>query len=124
MVQLTIAHPTPSSLQPDSFHALNASLFHPSVYFPITHTHHFMVSSLKNSCLIFTPPYPTLALASNIYTLFTSSPSPQVPFFSIRYHYHFCHNSPHMPAIFFFHIWYSNAVTTFETNPYPRQYHS
>ena len=83
MVQLTIAHLTLSSLQPDSFHALNASLFHPSVYFPITHTHthHSMVSSLKNSCLIFTPPYPALALASNIYTLFTSSSSPQVPFF-------------------------------------------
>ena len=87
------------------------------------HTHHLMVSPLKNSCWIFTPPCSTLALASNIYTLFTSSSSPQVLFFSITYHYHLRHNSPHMHAIFFFHIWYSNAITTFETNPYPWQYH-
>ena len=38
-------------------------------------------SPLINSEPIFTSPYPTLALTSNIYTLLTSSPSPQVPFF-------------------------------------------
>ena len=61
-----------------------------------------MVSPLKNYCWIFTPPCPTLALASNIYTLFTSSSSPQVLFFffSITYHYHLHPNSPHMHAIF------------------------
>ena len=86
-------------------------------------SHHFMVSSLKNSRLIFTPLCPTLALASNIYTPFISSPSSQVPFFSITYHYHLRHNSPHTHTIFFFYIWYSNAVTTFKTNLYPQQYH-
>ena len=63
-------------------------MFHPSVYFSITHTHththtHTVLWSLllRNSRPIFTPPCLTLALASNIYTLFTSSPSPQAPFF-------------------------------------------
>ena len=126
MIQLTIAHPTlliSSYLQPHLFYAFNGSSFHPSVYFPIPNTHHFMISSLKNSRLIFTPPCPTLVLACNIYTFFISSPSHQVPFFSIVYHYLFGHNSPHMHVTFFVHIWYSNAFTTFETNPYPRQQH-
>ena len=41
MVQLTIAHPTllaSSSLRPDSFHALDGSLFHPSVSFSVIST--------------------------------------------------------------------------------------
>ena len=29
----------------------------------------------------------------------------------------------HTRNFYSFHIWYSNAVTTFETNPYPHQYH-
>ena len=50
---------------------------------------------------IFTPPCPTLVLASDIYTLLTSSPPPQVSFFSITYHYHVRHNPSHTHAIFF-----------------------
>ena len=62
---------------------------------------------------------PTPALASNIYNLFTSNPSPQVPF-----------SFSHVPLSLTSqlttqacYIWYSNAATTFETNPYPQQYH-
>ena len=44
-------------------------------------------------------------------------------FFSITYHNHICHNSPHTHAIYFFHICYLSGLTTFETNLYPRQYH-
>ena len=79
---------------------------------------------LINSRLILTPPCPTLSLASNIYTLLTSIPSFHVPlfFFSITHYYCICHNSQHEHDIFF-PLWYSNAVTTFETNPYLRQYH-
>ena len=72
--------------------------FKPSVYFTITHTTLWFLP-LMNSRSIFTSPCPTLALASNIYTLLTSSPSPQVPFFSIMHHYHILHNSPHTHAI-------------------------
>ena len=79
---------------------------------------------LINTRLILTPPCPTLSLASNIYTLLTSIPSFHVPlfFFSITHYYCICHNSQHEHDIFF-PLWYSNAVTTFETNPYLRQYH-
>ena len=53
---------------------------HPSVYFSIIHTTLWSLP-LMNSRLIFAPPYPTLVLASNIYTLLTSSPYYLVPFF-------------------------------------------
>ena len=45
-----------------------------------SHTHCFMVSSLMNSRFTSTPPCPTPALAYNIYNVFISNPSPQVPF--------------------------------------------
>ena len=67
---------------------------------------------------IFTPPYATLALTSNTYTLLTSSPTPG----SITYHYQVPHNSAHTQPLFI-PLWYSNDVRTFETNLYPRQYH-
>ena len=44
------------------------------------HRHHFIVSSLIDSCLTSTPPCPTPALVSNIYNVFISNPFPQVPF--------------------------------------------
>ena len=72
----------------------------PSIYFSIIHTTLWSVP-LMNSWPIFTARYPTLALASNIYTLLTSSLTPQGPFFSIIYHYHVRHNSPHMHPKFF-----------------------
>ena len=72
---------------------------------------------LMNSRSIFTPPCPTLALASNIYTLPKSSPSPQIPFFSISYHYHIRHNSPHMHTIFFPYIIFE-PVSTAIPSPY------
>ena len=77
--------------------------FNPSVYLSIIHTTLWSLP-LMNSRSIFTSPCPTLALASNIYTLLISSPSPQVPFFSIMYHYQMRHNSPHSHAIFFPYI--------------------
>ena len=45
-----------------------------------THTPHFMVSSLKDFRLIFTPLCPTPARVSNIYNFVISNISPQVPF--------------------------------------------
>ena len=39
-------------------------------------THRFMVSSLMDSRFTFTPPCPAPAMASNIYNLFISNPSP------------------------------------------------
>ena len=77
--------------------------FNTSVYFSITHTTLWSLP-LMNSRSIFTSPCPTLALASNIYILLTSSPSHQVPLFSITYHYHIRHNSPHTHAVFFPYI--------------------
>ena len=49
-------------------------------------------------------------------------PTPTVPYFTITYQYHIRHSSPTRNS-YSFHTWYSNAVTTFETNPYPQQYH-
>ena len=85
-------------------------------YFSITHNTLWYLP-LMNSRSIFTPPCPTLALASNIYTLLTSSPSPQVPFFSVSYHYHIRHNSPHMHTIFFPYIIFE-PVSTAIPSPY------
>ena len=45
-----------------------------------SHIHRFMFSSFIDSRLTSTPQYTTPALASNIYKLFISNPSPQVPF--------------------------------------------
>ena len=50
------------------------------VWISPSQTHCFVVSSLMDSRLTSTPPCPTPALASNIYNLFTSNPSSQVPF--------------------------------------------
>ena len=54
-----------------------------------------------NSWLIFFALYPTVALASNIHTFLTSSPSPKVPLLPITYQYHILHSSPHTQPIFF-----------------------
>ena len=130
MVQLTIAYPTSltsSNHQENLSYDFNRSLFHPSEDFPIiTHTpfyglfpyglwFHIHPSSI--------PPCPTSALASNIYNHSISNPSPRFRFLSVTYHYPLRHNSPHTDATFLFHIWYSNAIPTFETNSYPQQYH-
>ena len=126
MVQLTITHPTPltsSNLQENLFDYFNRSLFHPNVDFPIIHTHRFIVSFPIDSRLTSTPPCPTPALVSNIYNVFISNPFRQVPFSFFTYYYHLRHNSPHTRTTFLFYVWYSNVVTTFETNPYPQQYH-
>ena len=118
-----IPHP---SLPPTSrkiYSMLSTEVCFTEVFISPSHKHHFMVFSLKDSCLISTPSCPTPALASNIYNFFISNFSPQVPFFPITYHYHLSPKSPNMYATFFFHILYLNAVTTFETNPNPQQYH-
>ena len=66
----------------------------PILLFFVIHTTLWSVP-LMNSQLIFT------ALASNIHTFLTSSPSPKVPFFPITYQYHILHSSPHTQPIFF-----------------------
>ena len=65
---------------------------------------------------------PTSALASNNYTLLTSGPSPQVPFFQVHTAITYVITN-HTRTLYFLHIWYSNVVTTFETSLYQRQYH-
>ena len=67
----------------------------PSIYFSIIHNTLWSFPMMNSW-----PPYLTVAFVSNICTLLTSSPSPQVPFFPITYHYHVCHNSRHMHPIF------------------------
>ena len=88
------------------------------------HTHRFMVSSLIDSRLTSTPSFPTQALlASNIYKVFLSISPLRFHFVSITSHFHLCHGSSHTHATFLFHLWYSNAVITFDTSPYPQQYY-
>ena len=58
----------------------------PNLFCFIIHTTLWSVP-LVNSLPIFTPPYPTIALASNIYTILASSPSPEIPFFPTTYQY-------------------------------------
>ena len=60
----------------------------------------YSIFPLMNSRLIFTPPCPTLALASNIYTLLTSIPPSKILIFSITHHYYIRHNSQQTHAIF------------------------
>ena len=93
------------------------------VWISPSHAHRFMVSSLMDSGT-----NPPLHVPHQFWPLiFTTSsyliPPPRFRFLSTKYHYHLRHNSPHTHATFPFHIWYSNAVTTFDTNPYPQQYH-
>ena len=88
--------------------------------------HHFMVSSLMGSCFGSTTCFISytscfISDTSNIYNLLISNRSLQVPFFSTTYDYLLRHNSRHTHPTFVFHIWYSNAVRTFETNPYPQK---
>ena len=58
--------------------------------------------------------------------IFTPS-SHRVPPF--RFHFFQAHTTityvrtTHIQTLYFLHIWYSNAVTTFKTSPYSRQYH-
>ena len=72
--------------------------------------------------LIFTAPYASLARASK------PMPSPHLvrpP----RFHFFQSHTNityvtvHHTRSLYFFHIWCSNPVTTFDTSPYPQQYH-
>ena len=102
-------------------YAFNEKFLNPSIYFSIIYTTLWSFP-LMNSRLIFTPPCLTLALASNIYTLLRSSLSPRFHFFQSHTTITYA-TTHHTRTLYFFHIWYLNAVTTFETNPYPRQYH-
>ena len=82
-MQLTVTHLTPltsSNLQENLFYDFNGILFHLNVDFCVTHTDRFMVSSLIESRLTCTPPCSTPDLASNIYNIFISNSSPQIPF--------------------------------------------
>ena len=73
-----------------------------SICFSITHTA-IWYFPLMNSQPIFTPPYPTLALASHIYTLLTSSPSPQVLF--LQSHTTITYVTTHTHATYMFSIY-------------------
>ena len=120
MVQLTIAHPTSptsSSLLSDLIYAFNGSLFY-SKYIFLHHTHYSMFFSLDE--------LPVDIYLSMSHTIFIPS-SHLVP--PPRFHFFQSHTTityvttHHTHTLYFFHIWYSNAVTTFQTNPCQRQYH-
>ena len=105
----SIPHYPLHPVSPDLFMLLTEVCLNLSIYFSIIHTISWSFP-LMNSQLIFTPPCLTLALASNIYTLLTSSHSPRFHFFfnhtpisrmSQLTTYHVCHNSPHTHPIFF-----------------------
>ena len=113
MVQLTIAGSSTSTevcfikvwISPSHTHTVSWSL---PLWTPVSHPPFHVPHQL----------WPLIFTASS-YLI----PSPKFRFLSITHHYHLGHNSPHTHATFLFHIWYSNAITTFETNPYPHQYH-
>ena len=110
-----MTHPTSrtsSNLQENLFDDFNGSLFHPNVDFPITRTPFYGLFPYTYQL------WPLIFTTSSYLIL-----PPRFRFLSITCHYHLRHNSPHTHSTFLFHIWYSNAVTTFETNPYPQQYH-
>ena len=86
-----------------------------NIYFSIIHIT-LWPFLLMNSRPIFTPSCPTLALASNIYTVLTSSPSPQVPFFKSRTAITYV-TTHHTRTLHFFTIWYLNAVITYQSQP-------
>ena len=71
---------------------------------------------------IFTTPYPSLVLA------FIAIPS-SLLLHPPRFHFLQSHTNityitaHHTGNLYSFHIWCSNVVATFETNPYPQQYH-
>ena len=112
MVELTIVHPTSLTsynLQPDLSMLSTEVEFNPSIFF-LYDTHHSVVTSIDELPI---DVYPLMSFTSFglICTLLTSSPSttphpppptPQVPSFSIPYHYQIRHNSPYFHTINFF----------------------
>ena len=71
---------------------------------------------------IFTAPYPSLALAS--IPIPSSHLVPPSWFHFPQSHTNITYITAHHTGnSYSFHIWCSNAVTTFETSPYPQQYH-
>ena len=126
MIQLTIAHPTSltsSKFQENLFCDFNGSLFPPNVDFPIKHTPFHGLSPYGLSFQM----HPSMSRTSSGFQYLQPlhiQPFPWNLFhLSITYHYHLRHNSLHTYATFLFHVWFSNTITTFETNPYPQQYH-
>ena len=116
MVQLIIAHPillTCFNLQEYLFN--NFPMTHTHTH---THTHRVIVSSLMGFRLTSTRPCPTQARASNLHNLLIYNTFLQVPFF-------FNHSPLSLTSQLTTHkrYHYSNADITFETNPYPQQYH-
>ena len=125
MVQLSITHPGPVTplISRKIYFIVLTEVSFMQMWISPPPTHRFFVYSLIDARLTSNPPCPTPALVSNIYNFFISNPFPQVPFPFITYHYHLRRNSPHTRTTFLFHVCYSNAVTTFEINPYPQQNH-
>ena len=75
-----------------------------------------------NFQLIFTTPYPSLALASILIPSSHLVPSPRFHFF--QSHANITHVTAHHTCnLYSLHILCSNAVTTFKTNPYSQQYY-
>ena len=82
MVQLTITHPTSLTFSnPQQIHfVISTEVYFIQMWISPWHALRFMVSSLMDSGFTSTPPFPSLALAFNIYNLFSSNPSLQVLF--------------------------------------------
>ena len=72
--------------------------------------------------LILTAPYASLAGASKSIPSPQLGHSPTVPLFPITSNITYV-TAHHTRNLYFFHIRCSNAATTFETSPYPQQYH-
>ena len=93
--------PANTTLQPiPDLILLTEHCLNPSLFCFVIHTTLWSITQM-NSLPIFTASYLTLALASNISSFFTSSPSPKIPFFPITHQYHICHSSPHTRPLFF-----------------------
>ena len=72
--------------------------------------------------LIFTPPYASLVRASKPIPSQHLVPPPRFHFFQPYTNITYV-TSHHTRSLHSFHIQCSNALTTFETSPYPQQYH-
>ena len=104
------------------FIPLTEVCLNPGLFCLALHTTLWSVRKM-NSKPIFTAQYPIIDLAFNTYTLLTSSSSPHSSIF-FQSHTNITYvTAHHTRSSYSFYTWYSNAASTFETNPCPQQYH-
>ena len=113
--------PVNITLQPLSGLMLSTKVYLNTSFWIVLHNTLWSVHQI-NFQPILTTPYPSLTLAS--IPIPSSCLVPHLQFHFFKSHTNITYvTAHHTRNLYPFHIWCSNAVTTFKTNLYPQQYH-